>query len=239
MPRAGSIVLLAFVCALLVVVAAGAESDNVHGFNYEGFSIGNLLQGLGYRSASSGSNPGNSTVTTRTNSTAASASGGSPSGASGPLPSFPTVSAAVPDWLVAGAALACAGGAFVLVLRRRATVTVVDLGRTLEEMEHERKRLEGGWSRRLRNAALLRYFLLMRRACVKVGLRDEPAETPQEYVRRVSTFFGVDRSEAEGFASAVNRSRYGEELTEAEAREASRLMGIFSDVIRRKAGEGA
>jgi hypothetical protein len=78
----------------------------------------------------------------------------------------------------------------------------------------------------------------MRRACLKVGLRDEPAETPQEYVGRVSSFFRVEKSEAVRFATAVNRSRYGEELSELETGEASKFMGAFADVIRRRAGAG-
>jgi hypothetical protein len=102
-------------------------------------------------------------------------------------------------------------------------------------MEQQRKYLEETWSYKLRNAALLRYYLLMRRACLKVGLMDEPAETPQEYVGRVSSFFEVERSDASKFALAVNRSRYGEELSEREAAEASKFMGAFAEVIRRRA----
>jgi hypothetical protein len=115
---------------------------------------------------------------------------------------------------------------------------VLDLEDTLQGMEQQGKYLEETWSYRLRNAALLRYYLLMRKACLRIGLRDEPAETPQEYVGRVSSFFKVEKSEAAKFASAVNRSRYGEELSEAEVGEASKFMGAFADVIRRRASEG-
>jgi hypothetical protein len=133
----------------------------------------------------------------------------------------------------------CFSGACLLILRLRTTrVRVLDLESTLQEMEQERKYLQETWSYRLRNAALLRYYLFMRRACLKVGLRDEPAETPQEYVGRVSSFFKVEKSEAAKFASAVNRSRYGEELSKLEAGEVSKFMGAFADVIRRRAGEG-
>jgi len=114
---------------------------------------------------------------------------------------------------------------------------VLTLEGALQDMEQQRKYFEETWSYKLRNAALLRYYLLMRRVCLKIGLRDEPAETPQEYIDRVSTFFKVEKSEAVKFASAVNRSRYGEELSEAEAGEASRFMGAFADVIRRRASD--
>lgn len=140
-------------------------------------------------------------------------------------------------WFLAGVAVLCLGGACLLILRPRTSVRVLDLGETLQEMEKQRKYLEETWSYRLRNAALLRYYILMRRACLKVGLRDEPAETPQEYVGRVSSFFEVQKSEAAKFAYAVNRSRYGEELSELEAGEASKFMGAFAEVIRRRAGE--
>jgi len=124
----------------------------------------------------------------------------------------------------------------MLVLRLRTSVQVLDLEGTLRAMEEQRKYLEESRSYKLRNAALLRYYLLMRRACLKVGLRDEPAETPQEYVERASSFFKVEELEAGKFASAVNRSRYGEELSQTESMEVSKFMSSFADVIRRRAG---
>jgi hypothetical protein len=151
------------------------------------------------------------------------------------LPNFLPV---FPVWFLALVAVITLGGACLLILRLRTSVRVLHLEDTLREMEQQRKYLEETWSYRLRNAALLRYYLLMRRACLKVGLRDEPAETPQEYVGRISSFFEVEKSEANKFASAVNKSRYGEELSALEAREASRFMSAFADVIRRRASEG-
>lgn len=225
MGRLNGVFLLACVCVLLVVVSGAVESGKVTGFKYDGFSIVKVL-GINLRV--------NSTTGTQGNST----------GTSGDLqiylphlvlPGFPLV---LPAWLLAAVSIVCFGGACLLILRHKTTVRVLDIEDTLQEMEQQRKYLEETWSYRLRNAALLRYYLLMRRACLRVGLRDEPAETPQEYVGRVSSFFKVEKSEATEFASAVNRSRYGEELSELEAGEASRFMGAFADVIRRRASEG-
>ena len=231
MGRLNGVVLLACVCVLLVVVSGAVESGKVAGFNYAGFPLKNLLGWLGTLRNSTTGALGNSTRTV----------GGRTSESS--LPNWPSLSflsflPVLPAWFLAAAAVVCFGGACLLILRLKTCVHVLDLEDTLQEMEQQRKYLEEKWSYKLRNAALLRYYLLMRRACLKVGLRDEPAETPQEYVGRVSSFFKVEKPEAFKFAFAVNRSRYGEELTEFEAREASKFMGAFADVIRRRAGEG-
>jgi hypothetical protein len=238
MDRLNGVVLFACVCMLLVVVSGAVESGKVEGFKYNGFSIARIFGfGLGLNSTTGAQ--GNSTKGGQGNTTETSS--GKTNG------TFPSVSfglpfllglPALPAWFLAAVAVACFGGACVLILRLRTSVHVLDLENVLQEMERQRKYLEETWSYRLRNAALLRYYLLMRRACLKVGLRDEPAETLQEYVGRVSSFFKVEMSEADKFASAVNRSRYGEELSELEAGEASKFMGAFADVIRRRASEG-
>ena len=233
------VVLLACVCVLLVVVSGAAESGKVTGFNYAGFPLKYLFGWIGVpRNFTTGA-PISFTTITLGNITKTVAGG--TSGASLPnwlslpfLPSLPVL----PAWFLAAAAVVCFGGACLLILRLKTSVHVLDLEDTLQEMEQQRKYLEEKWSYRLRNAALLRYYLLMRRACLRVGLQDEPAETPQEYVGRVSSFFKVKKSDAVRFASAVNRSRYGEELSQLEAGEASRFMGAFADVIRRRASEG-
>jgi len=240
MDRLDEVVLLVGVCVLLVVVSGAVESGKVAGFNYNGgFSIIKYL-GINFGTNSTTGAPGG--TTTEASGTVGTG-GGKTNGTSFFLVwSLPPILSnflhALPAWLVVVAAVVCFGGACMLILRLKTSVHVLDLEDTLQEMEQQRKYLEETWSYKLRNAALLRYYLLMRRACVKVGLQDEPAETPQEYVGRVSSFFEVEKSEATRFASAVNRSRYGEELSELEAGEASRFMGAIADVIRRRAGEG-
>jgi hypothetical protein len=241
MDRHNGVVLLVCVCMLLVVVSGAVESGKVAGFNYSNFPFAFFFGKTGVQT--------NSTVTGgQTNSTVTGAQTSSTM-TSGkktnetPQPYYPHLILpdfllVLPAWFLATVAIVCFGCACMLILRYRTTERVLDLEDTLQEMEQQRKYLEETWSYKLRNAALLRYYLLMRKACLRVGLRDEPAETPQEYVGRVSSFFKVEKSEAAKFASAVNRSRYGEELSELEAREASRFMGSFADVIRRRAGEG-
>ena len=238
MDRLTGVVLLACVCVGLVLVSGGVASGRVEGFNYGGVSVGGLLKWLGVRGnvteVITKSSPtgisGNST-------TVAGKPGGAGSSKQASAIDFAAFLPAIPDWLLATVGIVFFGSAALLLLRPRIRVNVVDLEGTLKAMEEQRQDLERSWSYKVRNAALLRYYLLMRRACLKVGLRDEPAETPQEYVQRISTYFGVEKSDASQFASAVNRSRYGLELSDADAKEASKFMGLFADVIRRKAGE--
>jgi hypothetical protein len=249
MDKRNGVFLLTCVCVLLVVVAGAVESGKVAGFNYSGGFPFIKDLGINLGTNSTTSTQTNSTVRTQTNSTVSTQTsstrtgGGKTNGTSFFLNwSFPPILSdflrVLPAWFLAAVAIMCFGGACVLILRLRTSVSVMNLESTLQEMEQQQKYLEETWSYRLRNAALLRYYLLMRRACLKVGLRDEPAETPQEYVGRVSSFFKVEKSEAARFASAVNKSRYGEELSQLEAGEASKFMSAFADVIRRRAGEG-
>lgn len=238
------VVLLVCVCALLVVVSGAVESGKVTGFNYTpnlSFLKGIVPPGLVTTTTtisqgnSTGGSHGNTTVGSQGNSQGS--GGGSLSAGVSLPPVLSDFLRVLPTWFLAVIAVAFFGGACLLILRIKTSEHVLDLEGTLEEMEQQRKYLEETWSYKLRNAALLRYYLLMRRACVKVGLRDEPAETPKEYVERVSSFFNVEKSEAAKFASAVNRSRYGEELSEQEAGEASKFMSAFSGIIRLRAGE--
>jgi hypothetical protein len=243
MDRLDGVVLLASVCVLLVVVSGAVESGKVAGFNYSGgFSIVKSLFAY-FGGNSTIVAPGNTTISTRGTFTKTSLTLTNASTLPNWTPYPPVFSpylsflTVLPAWSLAAIATACFGGALLLILRLRTSIHVVDLESTLREMEQQTRYLEETWSYKLRNAALLRHYLLMRRACLKVGLRDEPAETPQEYVGRVSSFFDVEKSEATKFASAVNRSRYGEELSEPEVGEASKFMGAFADLIRRRAGE--
>ena len=240
MERLGGTVLLVGVIVLSLIIGGAVERGEITGANYaSGFPIGvNWSIHItftnstgGSQGSNSGAGSGKSTTTTTSSGQGQSPSGSQPFGVLGSLP-------APPVWAMGILVVVGLGGAFLLLLRMGVSVQEVELEATLREMERERGHLEKSWSYRLRNAALLRYYLLMRKACLKVGLRDEPAETPQEYVERVSMFFRVDGSQASQFASAVNRSSYGEELSELEAATASRFMSSFVEVIRARAIEG-
>ena len=240
MGRPSGVVLLACVIVLLVMVAGAVERGEIAGANYaSGFPIGFnwsiKLPQSNSTGGSQGGNPGKGgNITTVTTTESGSHQNPTQSQAPGMLVSLPTL----PLWALGALAVIGFGGVCFLILRLGSSVHEVDLDSTLKEMEQERRYLERSWSYKLRNAALLRYYLLMRKACLKIGLKDEPAETPQEYVGRISSFFEVDQSQASQFALAVNRSSYGEELSESEAEIASKFMSGFVEVIRKSVSNG-
>lgn len=229
--------LLVFVCILVIVVLSAVESGRIVGANY-GFTVAWNQNGIGqplYPTATN-TTATNTTMTTVTVTRESKTNGTSPSPNSQSL--FPPLVLpawlVIPEWLLTALAVGSFIGACFLILRLRTNVRVINLEDTLKEMELQQKYLAETWSSRLRNAALLRYYLLMRRACAKVGLPEETSETPREYIGRVSTSLKVEAAEASRFANAVDRSRYGEELSQKDASEASRFMSAFTDVIRRK-----
>lgn len=129
--------------------------------------------------------------------------------------------------------------AFTLLIRSgRKGGEVYDFAGALAEIVEERSRLKGSWSSRLRNATLLRYYSLMRRVCTRVGIKEVPAETPREYIGRVTKELNMDPKESEKFTEVFNRARYGLELSEKEVEEASGFMGGFVDIIRRRTENG-
>jgi len=132
-------------------------------------------------------------------------------------------------------AIALAAG-LALLLRSSSQTTVYDFEAAINQMDKQRSALEGSWSHKLRNAALLRYYSIMRGVCEKLGLPDSPSETPQEYLLRIAEAFRVDVSDARGFAAAFERARYGGELSENEAKEAATHMAKFVDGLRGSIG---
>ena len=228
--------LLACVCFMLVLVLGAVESGRVAGANYSrGLPIpgwNSTMQALLNWNATSSKPAANSTATKVSTASAVarpiifSNRGGFPILALPPLP--------VPDWTLAAVAAGCFALACYLILRVRASVQVLDLASTLKEMELQQKRIMESWSSKLRNVALLRYYLLMRRACTTAGIPEQRTETLQEYIGRVSSLLDVESGQATKFARLVNRSRYGEELSTEDAGDASRFMSAFTEVIRRK-----
>ena len=138
----------------------------------------------------------------------------------------------LPGWLLLAIVIGFLSASVFLIIRLRTGILTIDLNRTIREMEEQQKRLTNSWSYRLRNRALLRYYILLVRACTKIGLKEIPTETPMEYIERASSFLNVDGKEASNFAAAVNRCRYGEELSKEDAASASILMRQFTQVIR-------
>src|SRR4029077_14333370 len=133
----------------------------------------------------------------------------------------------VVGWYVLLPAIAACVAAAIIWLRGSRKTSVYRLKSELDEFEAQPPRPISLISQNLRNAALLRYYALMRRVCAKAGIEDVPSVTPREYVDRVSQELRVDPSDARGFANAFDRARYGVELTSTEVQEASRFMSLF------------
>jgi len=141
-------------------------------------------------------------------------------------------------WYVLIPAVVALTGAMVALLLRKDKPKIFDLKAVVKEMEAERDYFASSWSRKLRNAALLRYYLLMVQACSKIGILDEPTDTPHEFIGRASIELKVEASDAEKFADAVDRAHYGAELSGEEVASASRFMDSFTKVVVGRAGVG-
>lgn len=126
------------------------------------------------------------------------------------------------------------GSGMVILLLRRESPKVFDLKGLIEEMESQRSYFVGSWTRKLRNAALLRYYVLMAEVCSRVGIEDGPTETPQEFIGRASAELEVTGPDETRFADAVDRAHYGAELSSDEVEEASKFMDSFTKTIARR-----
>jgi hypothetical protein len=236
--RPREVLLLALMCVLLVLALGAIESGRLAGVVYgKGLAIPgfNFSWNLNRTQTAQGF-PNNSTAVTGTATSENSTTQVFEYQNGGPLASTFAFFSTVPDWLLTTIAIAGFAGVCFLALRLKSDIHVIDFQATLREMEIQQKRLSEAWSSKLRNEALLRYYALMRRACSRVGLQERMTETPQEYIGRASSFLHVDDRQAVSFAVAVNRCRYGEELSADEAGEASVFMSSFTNVIRRKTG---
>ncbi len=126
------------------------------------------------------------------------------------------------------------GSGMVVMLLRGESPTVFDLKGLIEQMESQRSYFVRSWSRKLRNVALLRYYVLMAEVCSKVGIEDGPTETPHEFIGRASAELGVIGTDQTRFADAVDRAHYGAELSSDEVDEASKFMDSFTQTIARR-----
>jgi hypothetical protein len=134
-------------------------------------------------------------------------------------------------WYLLGPIVFSLGAGMVILLLRRQNPKVFNLRGLIDEMENQRSNFVGSWSRRLRNAALLRYYVLMAQVCAKVGIADEPAETPHEFIGRASSELEVAGPDSIRFADMVDRAHYGVELSSNEIEDASRFMDSFAKTI--------
>jgi hypothetical protein len=125
-----------------------------------------------------------------------------------------------------------------VILLRLQKPKVFDLKGAIKELQNQRKYFVGSWSKKMRNAALLRYYLLMAQICAKVGIEDQPADTPHQFIGRAATELDVGAAEAERFADVVDRAHYGLELSADEVADASSFMDSFTKVIAGKVHYG-
>ena len=124
----------------------------------------------------------------------------------------------------------------VLVLRTREP-KAIDLKAALKELGNQQWWFSGTLSK-MRNAALLRYYVIMVETCARFGIRDGPVETPREFVSRVASELNLDRLNAADFADAVDRAHYDVELLGDEVLCASRLMDAFTKAVVGRIGVG-
>lgn len=137
-------------------------------------------------------------------------------------PSPPRLNAS--DWPLYLSAVAFFAACLALALRSSGDRSVYDLDAALRRLEMEGSFFSGSASRKLRNEALLRYYSQVRKICGRLGIPDRPSDTPLEYLRRISETLGIDGRDAAGFADTFERSRYGVELSENEAKAAAASM---------------
>ncbi|MDA4136240.1 MAG: DUF4129 domain-containing protein [Thaumarchaeota archaeon] len=151
-----------------------------------------------------------------------------------PVPSSITPS----DWLLyATAGLALAAG-LAFLLRSSGEAGVYDFTSAIDQLDKQRSLVEGSWSLKLRNVALLRYYSLMSKICTQMGLADGPSETPLEYLGRVADALKISQRDASDFAAAFDRARYGGELSDEDARNAAALMARFVNGLRESVPHG-
>ena len=223
------------VAGSLAVVLGAVQSGRLSGLQSLG---GPPIPRFGLNSTLPGGPSPWAAVMAGANSSIPSVTSTAPSGGGTGASVFVPPGLSIPGWYVyvlLGAAVILGA---VFLTRRGGGANAIGFPAIHEELEAETRRVLASWSSGLRNAALVRYYSLVRRACAMVGIEDVPAETPREYLERVATELKLNRVEARSFAGIFNRARYGQELSELEGREASEFMGSFVEVIRERTSHG-
>jgi hypothetical protein len=134
------------------------------------------------------------------------------------------------------ALLVITGSAYILI--RRQKPKVLNLGGALRDLEEQRKYFTGSWSMKMRNAALLKYYLLMAQICSKMGIVNQMEETPHHFIGRAASELKVESESAEEFANVVDRAHYGVELSQEEVQAVSGFMDSFTRALSGKINLG-
>lgn len=226
---------LAMVAGCLSIVLGAVQSGKLSGLKDLG---GPPIPAVGLNSSLPGGPSPWAVVSAGANLTAANLTAATPGTGGGASASLVAPGIALPGWyvyLILGAALLLG---LLFLSREGRSASLIGFPTIQEELESETRRVLASWGSELRNAALVRYYSLLRRACEGVGIREAPAETPKEYLERVATELRLSREEAGSFADVFSRARYGLQLSEREGKEASAFMEDFLEVIKERTKHG-
>ncbi|HYC11635.1 MAG TPA: DUF4129 domain-containing protein [Nitrososphaerales archaeon] len=233
MTRTSDTALLVSVLALAVIVLGAAES----GVGPSALAPGGSPPGI-HRTSQGGHGTSvtqtiaRSTTVRRTTRTTLSLAGTSGVTSGTGVPAAALLQSLEADsWYFLVPAVACLAGGMAALLLRKEKPRIFDLKSVTQQMESQQNYFVGSLSKRLRNAALLRYYVLMAEACAKLGITDSPADTPHEFIGRASLELNVESRDAERFADAVDRAHYGAELSGEEVASASRFMDSFTRTV--------
>ncbi|HME19706.1 MAG TPA: DUF4129 domain-containing protein [Nitrososphaerales archaeon] len=239
MARASDAILLVSVLALLVIVLGVAESGVGPSASPPVGSPGTHRTTQTGTTVSSGQTTAKSTTAHRTTKTASPPTQGSATSATtGSSSVAPWLSLQVAAWYILIPAVVCLAGGMIALLIRKEKPKIFDLKAVVKEMESQRDYFTSSLSKRLRNAALLRYYVLMAEVCARLGILDRPTDTPHEFIGRASVELNVEAADAERFAEVVDRAHYGAELSVEEVASATRFMDSFTRVIVGRAAIG-
>ncbi len=222
--------LLVGICALSVILLASVESGTIGGVLSPGFSgkvgLANYANGTLHR--------GNVTSVTLTTVITISKTTITAGTGSGTVSTIVVSSGGIAsaDWLLPVLVAALVPIGFLFARLPAKAKQVVDLEGDFEDLRREKASFDSATSFKLRNAALIHYYTIVRRVCSKVGLVDAGPETPREYIRRLSSQLKADPQDALAFATAVDEAMYGAELPPERVSSMSDFMEKFTETIR-------
>ena len=250
MPRALDRAVLASVCVLLVIVMGSSLSGAGPGvvgwihtqngtatIDTSPTSSTSFTRSTSHTTSIATSRQSTSVRTSQTQSTSTQSSQTTSQGGGPSTSGFDATLGLVSWYALAGVVVLLAAVA-AAVISRLQRPKIFDLKGVVEEMQARREEFSSSFSQKLRNSALLRYYLLVVQACGRLGVADAPEDTPREFLSRASAELGVEAGDTARFAEAVDRAHYGGELTSSEVEEAAGFMDSFTQGIVRRAGVG-